>query len=119
MSSKHEKLNGFPQIIKDSLPQAESTISGDLQGFVLSGEKCQVVFWEVKHAFYVDEHVHPHGEWGIVVSGWCELGLEGEIKRYNTGETFYVPPGMPHTSKMSDNYMAIDFFNSGDWIKTK
>jgi len=119
MSSRHEKQIGFPSCIKDSLPQAASTVSDDLQGFVLSGEKCQVVFWEVKHAFYVGEHVHGHAEWGIVVSGSCELGLEGELKTYNAGETFYVPPGMPHTSKMSDDYRAIDFFNSGDWIKTK
>ena len=119
MQKKHEKQTSFPSCIKDSLHRAESTISDDLQGYVLSGENCQVVFWEVKNAFYVEEHSHPHAEWGIVVTGSCELGLEGELKTYHAGESFYVPPGMAHTSKMSDDYRAIDFFNTGDWIKTK
>ena len=87
--------------------------------YVLSGENCQVVFWEVKDAFSVEGHAHAHAEWGIVVSGSCDLGIDGEIKTYNAGEMFYVPPGASHTCKMSDNYRAIDFFNSNDWIKTK
>lgn len=115
----HQKLDQFPQSIKDCLPRAESTISNDLQGYVLSGEKCQVVFWEVKKPFYVDVHSHNHDEWGVVISGSCEVGINGELKLYHAGEEFYIPAGLPHTSKMSADYRAVDFFSKGDWIKTK
>jgi len=115
----HEKMKGFPDCIKQSLPEAVSTISADLNGYVLSGEKCQVVFWEVKEPFFVEAHSHDHAEWGIVVSGSCELGVEGELKTYYAGEEFYVPSGKSHTSKMSAGYRAIDFFSDGNWIKTK
>ncbi|MCL1796358.1 MAG: cupin domain-containing protein [Clostridia bacterium] len=115
----HQKLDHFPACIGECLPEAVSTISDNLQGNVLSGEKCQVVFWEVKEAFYVGEHSHSHAEWGIVVQGSCEVGIDGELKTYNAGEEFYIPPGIPHTSRMSANYRAVDFFSAGGWIQIK
>ena len=117
MQKYHKPMAEYPSCIKECLPRAESTVSDNLEGHVLSGEKCQVVFWEVKRAFFVGEHSHPHAEWGIVVSGSCELTINGETKTYFTGQEFYVPPGEPHISKMSDNYRSVDFFGAADWVK--
>ena len=119
MEKYHKPLSGFPEEIKESLPKAMSTVSGDLEGCVLSGSKCQVVFWEVKKAFEVDVHAHPHAEWGIVVCGSCELTIGNETRTYFAGQEFYIPPEAPHKSQMSDNYRAVDFFNAPGWIKTK
>ena len=119
MSKFHKPMAEFPECIKSSLPEARSTISDDLQGYVLNGEKCQVVFWEVKHAFQVEEHTHAHAEWGIVVQGSCDLTVGGETVHYAAGQEFYVPGGIPHVSVMSDHYRAIDFFGTSNWIQTK
>ena len=110
-------MKHFPDCIKNNLPRAASTISDDLQGYVLSGNGCQVVFWEIKDAFAVDAHSHPHAEWGVVLGGSCEVTVDGVTTVYNTGQEFYIAPGVPHSSKMSDNYRAVDFFNAADWIK--
>lgn len=115
----HSKLDHFPDCIKESLPQAASTVSDALTGYVLSGEKCQVVFWEVKEPFFVETHAHDHAEWGVVISGSCEVGIDGELKTYQVGDEFFIPGGVPHTSRMSANYRAIDFFNANNWIRLK
>jgi len=109
----------FPDCIKNALPEAASTISGNLTGYVLSGEKCQVVFWEVKKGFSVDAHSHDHAEWGIVIHGSCEVCIDGKYTTYNAGQEFYINPGESHSAKMSDDYKALDFFHSPDWIKIK
>lgn len=119
MDKYHKSITEFPSCIKESLSNALSTVSDDLEGYVLNGEKCQVVFWEVKHAFFVEEHSHPHAEWGIVVSGSCELIIDGEAKTYLAGQEFYVTPGAPHASRMSDNYRSVDFFGAANWVKIK
>lgn len=116
MSKFHKKLTQFPDSIKESLPKALSTIIPELSGWVLNGEKCQVVFWEVEKGFDSEPHSHDHDEWGIVVSGTCELTIEGHTRLYETGEEFFIPGGKAHKSKMSDNYRAVDFFSAPDWI---
>ena len=119
MEKYHCPLDGFPKEIKDSLPQAASTLIKELKGWVLGGKKCQVVFWEVEKSFVAEPHSHPHAEWGIVVNGWCKLTIEGETKMYNKGEEFYISPGAEHSAVMSDKYRAIDFFASPNWIKAE
>lgn len=116
MDTKNQILTGFPQSIKDSLPSAASTIIAELRGWVLNGEKCQVVFWEVEKAFHAAAHSHEHDEWGIVVSGFCELRIENETRTYRAGEEFFIRGGAEHECYMSDNYRAVDFFASPDWI---
>ncbi len=118
MGKYHAKLDGFPTAIKKCLPEAASGVSSDLSGWVLNGEKSQVVFWEVKKGFSVSGHSHPHDEWGIIVTGSCSLTIGDETKNYSAGQEFFVPSGVEHYCTMSDNYRAIDFFASPDWIKT-
>lgn len=119
MSNIHQKLSSFPEAIKNSLPRASSSVSSDLQGFVLNGEKSQVVFWEVKKGFSVEPHSHDHDEWGIIVSGYCILTVEGETKTYNAGEEFFIPGGKSHYCTMSDNYRSVDFFASPNWVASE
>jgi mannose-6-phosphate isomerase-like protein (cupin superfamily) len=117
MGKFHKELNAFPDAIKTCLPKAASSVSSDLSGWVLSGGKSQVVFWEVKKGFAVSGHSHPHDEWGVVITGSCSLTIGDETKTYHAGQEFYVPAGIEHYSTMSDNYRAVDFFASPDWIK--
>ena len=119
MGNYHAKLEAFPAAIKTCLPKAVSSISSDLSGWVLSGDKAQVVFWEVKNGFSVSGHSHQHDEWGIVITGSCSLTIGDETKTYHAGQEFYVPAGVEHYSTMSDNYRAVDFFASPDWIRTE
>jgi quercetin dioxygenase-like cupin family protein len=119
MFKYHKDLDCFPQSLKNRLSKASSDVSDNLSGWVVGNEKAQVVFWEINEGFSVEPHSHDHDEWGIIVSGYCILTIEGETKQYNTGEEFYIPSGLSHYATMSSKYRAIDFFASPDWVKVE
>ena len=57
----------FPQVLfpyDKSLP---------VKGWLVQGPKQQVVFWHSQVSYESAEHRHPYGEWGIVITGWCEI----------------------------------------------
>ena len=108
--------NTFPDAIKRQ-PRAASSASDNLSGWVADMNKSQVVFWEVAKGFEVEPHVHAHDEYGVVLSGYCEVIINGVTSRYSAGDEFYIPGNVSHAAVMSDNYRALDFFESPDWIK--
>jgi len=108
----------FPMEILKMLPEAESSFPG-MNGWIHQGEKTQVVFWYSKEGCICKEHSHPYPEWGIVVSGYTEVTIEGEKRIYHKGDSFFIPANARHSSKMSKNYRAIDIFASPSHIKVK
>ena len=89
-----------------------------IEGWCVQGENHQVVLWQGSEAFDSAEHSHPYPEWGVVLSGWCECVVEGELRRYNPGDQFFIPGGAVHSAKMGANYRAIDIFMSSSHVPT-
>jgi quercetin dioxygenase-like cupin family protein len=81
-----------------------------VRGWLVQGPQQQVVLWHSTHAYESDEHRHPYAEWGVVITGWCEVTTPEGARRYQAGEVFYLVPNVPHSSRMSDDYRAIDVF---------
>lgn len=108
--------NTFPDAIKRQ-PAAASGVSADLRGWIADPAKTQTVFWEVKTGFAVPPHVHAHDEYGVVLSGYCDVIIDGVTTRYGVGDEFAIAGNVVHAAVMSDNYRALDFFESPDWIK--
>ncbi len=83
-----------------------------VHGWLVQGPKQQVAFWYSKVSYQSEEHSHPYAEWGVVITGWCEIITPDSRRRYEAGEVFYLGPGVPHASMTSDEYRSIDVFFS-------
>jgi len=83
-----------------------------VRGWLVQGPSQQVVFWHAKVGYESKEHSHPYAEWGIVITGWCEIITPQGTRRYEAGEVFYLKPGVPHASVTSDDYRSMDVFFS-------
>ena len=90
-----------------------------MRGWIADASRVQVVFWHSEKGLDCAAHDHPYAEWGIVVSGWCDLTIQGGTHRYRAGDCFYIPPGAPHSAVMSAGYRAIDLFGRADHIKAQ
>ena len=97
---------GFPQVLfpyDKTLP---------VKGWLVQGPKQQVVFWHSRVRYQSKEHSHPYAEWGIVITGWCDVITPEGTRRYNAGDVFHLAPSVPHASVTSDDYRSMDVFFS-------
>ncbi len=90
-----------------------------VRGWLLQGPAQQVVFWHSKDAYESSEHSHPYAEWGIVITGWCDISTPAGTRRYNAGDVFYLKPNVPHASVTSADYRSMDVFFSPNHLKAE
>ena len=104
-----------------SLPQVQFPFDSSLpvRGWLVQGQEQQVVFWHSKRSYQSREHSHPYVEWGVVITGWCEVTTPQGRRRYSAGEAFLLAANLPHASVMSDDYRAVDVFFSPNHVKTE
>ena len=81
----------FAEIFRD-LPQVLFPYDKSLpvKGWMMQGPAQQVVFWHSDDAYESAEHSHPYSEWGIVITGWCDISTPEGTRRYNAGDAFYL-----------------------------
>ena len=103
--------NVFPEPILN-LPEAQMPIPG-CEGYLLQGEKQQIIFMAFSQDTEVPEHVHA-SQWEIVLQGQVELTIGGEKRVYAKGESFFIPEGTPHAAHMAAGYAAVAFFDQKD-----
>jgi len=97
---------GFPEIrfpYDKSLP---------VRGWLVQGPRQQIAFWHSEVSYESAEHSHPYAEWGIVISGWCDIITPEGRRRCQAGDVFYLRPSVPHASVTSDDYRSMDVFFS-------
>jgi len=90
-----------------------------VKGWLVQGPEQQVVFWHSPDACQSEEHSHPYAEWGVIITGWCEIVTPQWRRRYARGEAFYVPPGLPHASATSADYRSMDVFFSPNHLQAE
>jgi len=88
-----------------------------VQGWLVQGPTQQVVFWHSRASYESAEHRHPYAEWGIVITGWCDIVTPEGRRRYQAGEAFYLRPDLPHASVTSDDYRSMDVFFSAHHLE--
>lgn len=81
-----------------------------VRGWLVQGPKQQVVFWHSEVSYASEEHTHPYAEWGIVITGWCDIITPEGRRRYKAGDVFHLQPNVPHASVTSDEYRSMDVF---------
>jgi len=90
-----------------------------VKGWLVQGPKQQVVFWHSRVRYESKEHSHPYAEWGIVITGWCDIITPEGRRRYNAGEVFHLAASVPHASVTSDDYRSMDVFFSPNHLQAE
>lgn len=101
----------YPDIIK-ALPAIDIPLNG-AEAFLLQSHHNQLVFFDFKEDTEIPLHAHG-AQWGIVVDGKIELSINGSVKTYRKGDSYYIPAGIEHGGKIYAGFKAIDFFADAD-----
>jgi quercetin dioxygenase-like cupin family protein len=100
--------DGFPDFVT-GFTQAAVPFDG-ARAWLVQGDRNQVAFVQFIEAAEVPEHSHQE-QWEIVVAGTVLLRVNGEERRFNAGDDFFIPAGMPHSARVSAGYRAVIVFN--------
>ncbi len=106
----------FPDFIK-TLPEVDLPLPG-ARGWMIQGEKQQVVFLEFDRDTEVPEHVHDE-QWEFALAGRVVLTCNGEKTEHRAGDHFFIQAGVPHSGSVTGGYKAMLVFNSPDRYKKK
>jgi len=98
----------FAQPIQN-LPEANIPIEG-IKAYLSQSDTHQIIFMEFENDIDLSEHSHA-AQVGFVLEGKIELAINGEKKDYIKGDRYYIPGGVPHSSKIYAGYADISFFN--------
>lgn len=102
--------DGFPDFIT-ALPAPDSPV--DMTAHIVPNEHCLPMFYEIEHDVDIPEHVHG-AQWGVVLEGTMTMTIGGETTEYRRGDTYYVPPGVSHITRIRAGYRGIDVFADPD-----
>lgn len=110
------KEDFFPDIIT-KLPKADIPIEG-LNTYVFQGENQQILFMRFEKDAEFPEHSHG-AQWGVILDGEIELTIDGKKHIFKKGDTYFIPEGVKHSSKIKKGYKDITLFNQKDRYKVK
>lgn len=106
----------FPLPIKN-LPEITVPFKG-VKGYLVQGNKEQVVFMEFKKDIEIPEHSHE-SQWEIVLEGKVDYLEDGKKHTYKKGDRFFVQSRKRHSAYVYAGYSCIMFFNQKDRYKKK
>ncbi len=89
----------------DVMPKIE--VWQGLEAAVLTGKSTQAGFFEATKTVSVPEHAHA-GQWGIVVAGRVDLTIDGVLHVLESGMSYTIPAGVPHSAMVHAGAVFID-----------
>jgi quercetin dioxygenase-like cupin family protein len=63
---------------------------------LLSGSRLTLAYVELDPGVPVGEHAHDNEQIGLLLSGSIWFRIGGELRRQRAGDTWSIPPGVPH-----------------------
>lgn len=110
MKELMEKWDGtpFPEMIQ-GLPEVDVPFDG-VRGWLLQGERTQVVFFDIEAVGQVPPHSHG-AQWGIMIEGEMELTIDGTVHPIRKGDWYYIPAGATHSATFKQRVQVIDIFD--------
>jgi quercetin dioxygenase-like cupin family protein len=84
----------------------------------IHGERQSLAVVELDPHAVVPEHSHENEQLGIVIRGSLEFRIEDEKKALGPGETWTIPPNVPHEVVAGpEGAVVVDVFAPvrGDW----
>jgi quercetin dioxygenase-like cupin family protein len=118
MGESKNKWDGtiYPDMIR-GLQEIDINIKG-IRGWLLQGEKTQLVFFDIQPAAIVPPHSHC-AQWGIVLDGMMSLTIGTSTRIYKKGDQYYIPEGTVHSAEFLSRVNVIDYFDAPDRYTTK
>ena len=111
-----KEVKTFPDFIK-ALPEVDLPIPG-ARGWMIQGDKQQVIFLECDQDVEVPEHSHDE-QWEFALAGSVVLHCDGKAEEHRAGDSFFIPAGVLHSGDIKAGYKAMLVFNSPDRYKKK
>ena len=56
-------------------------------------------------------HNHRHSQTTYIESGEFDVNIDGKINRLKAGDSFYIPPHVPHGAECKKSGVLIDVFS--------
>ncbi|BAT71964.1 conserved hypothetical protein [Thermosulfidibacter takaii ABI70S6] len=79
---------------------------------VITGEKVQMVLFEIAPNSEIPEHSHPHEQMGTVLEGKILLKVGNEERILKKGDAYIAPPNIPHSGKtLDEKAIVLDVFS--------
>ena len=75
------------------------------------GEKTLMTEFRLERGSDLPIHSHPHEQTGYLVSGHIVLTLGGEKHDVMPGDSWCIPPEVPHGAKIIVDSVAIEVFS--------
>lgn len=97
----------FPEPVT-GLPRADVPLEG-VTAYLSQGSGHQIVFMEFDRDVRVPAHSHG-AQWAIVLEGAIDLTIDGEERRYVTGDRYFIPAGVEHSAIIRAGYADATFF---------
>ncbi len=101
----------LPDEIKAN-PEIDAPIEG-ISGWKVGSDQGLVVFLEIQPGTDLPEHTHCF-QWGVVIEGAIELTIGGDKKVYGPGDSYLIPEDVPHSARIPDGALAMDYFSDPD-----
>ena len=96
----------------EKLPQARMSFPG-ARGWISQSADHQVVFLSFPAGAKAAPHTHG-AQWGVVLAGEMLLTIDGETRRYRTGDWHHVPSGVVHSAEFPADTLLMDVFEDVD-----
>ena len=76
-----------------------------------SGERMNVLHWNIADGGEVKLHQHPQEQFGYVIKGGFEMIVGDEKTILKAGDSYFLPPDILHSFVATGETEAIDVFS--------
>jgi quercetin dioxygenase-like cupin family protein len=77
----------------------------------LPGGKLHAIWVTIEPNIDFPYHQHPHEQLGVMIEGRLELSMNGESRNLRPGDTYVIPPFLPHKAKTGpEGCVVVDVF---------
>lgn len=95
----------FPDLIRE-LPE----FTGPFDAYRLQAERCEILFASYPAGTAIDAHTHPTENVGVITQGELILMVNGEERRYGTGDWYHLNANEEHAARFEVNTSEIEFW---------
>ena len=92
-------------------PEAWHEVSQGVKRRILSHASTgMMVLYRIEAGKIFPLHNHPHAQFGVFVQGSGIFKVGNETWHIKSGDSYFIPPGVTHEVKTTENCTIIDFF---------
>jgi Uncharacterized conserved protein, contains double-stranded beta-helix domain len=106
----HYPTGPSPATSNDKVPKKDMG-DGRLVQVIGEGGNLNAVHWNIPDGRVVPSHEHPAEQLGYVVRGRLELTTGEETFLIEEGDSYVLPPNVPHGFRAVGDVEAIDVFS--------